>query len=219
MKLKKFFAASTFILGANIASALDAPAGLVPAGLVPGDTFYIIFASSNTLNGAQTSATYIAHAANAAALGTDTSTIAGWTTLYGHDDSTLVTTSAFTATDRPIYNTNADLVASDRATLFSNSQSNAIGYDESGNVNAANIWTGFNFTGSSTGIGDDSLGGNDALSDGCLAGNAAQTDNKWAASVLAGGNGCAGANLGLYILSPLLTVPTPISGSASGQDW
>lgn len=121
------------------AVATTAPSALIPAGLNPGDTFYIIVAGSDVLNGAQTSATYIAYAASVKANDTDTDSVTGWTTLYGHDDSTLVTTSAITSTSSPIYNTNGDRVASNRAASFFNSQENPIAYDESGNLNANNI--------------------------------------------------------------------------------
>ncbi len=195
------------LLAGHAKAQVDAPAGLVPAGLTPGQTFYIIFAGSDVLNGAQSSATYANYAATVALNGADTALISGWTTLFGHDDSTLVTLSAISAADRPIYNTNGDLVANDRANLFSLAQLSPIGFDEQGNAVAGNIWTGFNFNGSSTGIGDDSLGGNDSLNDGCLAGNPGLTDNNWSASVLLGGAGCAGSSLGLYVVSPLLRVP------------
>ncbi len=211
---KRFWVSLAVILalcgvGVSAQGQVTAPSILTPPGLGPGDTFYIIFAGSDTINGAQTAAAYVNYAATVKANDPATDLIAGWTTLYGHDDSSLVTTSAFSDTNAPIYNRNGDKVADNRAELFSNSQDVAIGFDEQGNPNANNIWTGFNFTGGSTGIGDDSLGGNDALSDGCLAGNAAETDNRWAASVLTGGNGCAGASLGLYVVSPLMMVPRP----------
>ena len=213
--------AITSTLYSTSSRALDAPAALVPAGLNPGDTFFIIFAGSDTLNGAQSSATYINYAATVATNNPDTASIPGWTTLFGHDDSSLVTSAAFGGvTNRPIYNTAGIKVADNSAGLFSNSLLSPIGYDESGVVNANNIWTGFNFTGGSTGIGDDSLGGNDSLTDGCLAGDASVTDHNWAASILSGGNGCAGSNLGLYVLSPLLTVPGATTGSVMpGQSW
>lgn len=185
------------------------PEGLIPTGVNPGDEFYIIFAGSDTLNGAQTSATYVNYAASVKQNDPDTDAVTGWTTLFGHDDASLVTLSAFGAnTSQPIYNTNGDLVAPNAAAFFSSSQTSAIGFDEGGNSYSGNVWTGFNFTGSNTGIGDDSLGGNDSLTDGCLAGTSTATDQQWAASVLAGGNGCAGANLPLYVLSPLFAVPS-----------
>lgn len=197
---------SVFVVHA--AQALDAPPELIPADLSPGDQFYIVFAGSDTLDGAQSSAAYAAYAATVKANNLITDSIAGWTTLFGHDDSTLVTTSAFGSnTAQPVYNINGDRVADNMGNFFSDSQVNAVGYDESGVATSANIWTGFNFNGSSVGIGDDSLGGNDSLNDGCVAGNADQTNSQWAASVLVGGAGCAGVSLGLYVLSPLLTVP------------
>lgn len=205
------------LLCSQFTSALDAPSGLIPPGLNPGDQFYIIFAGSDTVDGAQSSAVYASYAATVKANDPDTAAIAGWTTLFGHDDSSLVTQSAFSDTSQPIYNTNGDKVADNAAELFSTSLDSAIGYDESGVANSAYIWTGYNFTGGPTGIGDDSLGGNDSLTDGCLAGTADEDDNRWAASVLAGGAGCDGANLGLYVLSPLLTVPAPVVSIGAGS--
>lgn len=215
--LKKMLLLSSVSLACQSALAVDAPAGLVPPGLAAGDTFYIVFASSYTLDGNKSSAVYAGAAAIAAANGVDTAKITGWVTLFGHDDSTLSTMSAFSTTDRPIYNTNGDKVADDRTKFYSNSLDNPIGYDEQGAVAPAIIWTGFNYTGTSTGVGDDSLGGNDSLNDGCLAGMSSATDRNWATSMLAGGNGCAGANLGLYVLSPLLTVPGDSDGSVSAS--
>ncbi len=211
----------TFSIITSPARALDAPSALVPAGLFPGDTFYIIFAGSDTLNGAQTAATYVNYAATVKANDPVTDLITGWITLYGHDDSSLVTTSAFSAgTNSPIYNRVGTKIADNRAQLFSNTQAAPIECDESGNCASRNIWTGFNSNGSSTGIGDDSLGGNDSLNDGCLAGDSGATDQNWATSVLLGGAGCAGASLGLYVVSPLLTVPgTPRASSSPGLSW
>jgi len=211
MQLAKYVTLYALLSYAQHAAALDAPAALIPSDLNPGDQFYIVFAGSDVVNGAQTSATYTAYAAAVKANDPDTDAISGWTTLFGHDDSSLVTLSAFGAgTSYPIYNTNGDRVANNTAGLFSDSLNNPIGYDESGTAVNSSIWTGFNFTGSSTGIGDDSLGGNDSLSDGCLAGSSNQVNNQWAASILAGGNGCAGASYGLYVVSPLLSVPAPV---------
>jgi hypothetical protein len=197
-----------------MATPTIAPDGLVPNGLKPGDKFYVVFVSSNTVNGAQTAATYQAIAATAAANNSDTEKVS-WTTLYGHDDSSLVTTSAFTDTSVPIYNTNGDKVADNRAEFFSNSHDAPIQYNESGvSVGGVNVWTGYNFTGSNTGIGDDSLGGNDSLNDGCLAGRANATDQSMFAAVLSGGAGCAGANHGLYVVSELLQVQPEIDYGA-----
>lgn len=206
--LKKLALFAAILLQSTVSQSLDAPPALVPPDLSPGDTFFIVFAGSDTLDGTQTSATYAAYAALVAANNPDTASINGWTTLFGHDDATLVTTSAFGGdTSSPIYNTNGDRVADNRAGFFSNSQSSAIAYDETGTANANDIWTGFQSTGASVGIGDDSLGGNDSLNDGCLAGDPTVTTGQWATNTLEGGAGCAGASLGLYVLSPLLTVP------------
>lgn len=208
MRFTRFIFLCSILFFSQLSNALDAPPGLIPPDLNPGDEFYIIFAGSDTVDGTQPAAIYVNYAATVKANAPDTDQIDGWTTLFGHDDATLVTLSALGAdTSQPIYNTHGDRVADNRAGLFSNALNAAIGYDESGTPLNANIWTGFNFTGSSTGIGDDSLGGNDFLTDGCLAGNSGETNSRWAASILAGGNGCAGANLGLYVISPLLTVP------------
>ncbi|MBU2886197.1 hypothetical protein KO507_10525 [Gilvimarinus agarilyticus] len=198
-----------YVGGVNAQTAIPAVQGLIPPGVEPGDKFYIIFAGSDTVDGAQSSATYQAYAASVKTNDPITDQISGWITLFGHDDSSLVTTSALDYTNIPIYNRNGDKVADNRAELFSSAQDSAIGYDEQGNPNANNIWTGFNFTGGNTGIGDDSLGGNDSLADGCLAGNAAEADSEWAASVLAGGNGCTGVNLGMYVISPAFFIPEP----------
>ena len=190
----------------SMAAAASAPDALVPDGLEPGQQFYVVFVTSNTINGAQTSATYQAFANVAASNDPDTAGLS-WTTLFGHDDSTLVTTSAIADPSVPIYNTNGDKVADNRAGFFSMSLLSPILYDESGvNLGAVNVWTGFNYNGHPVGIGDDSLGGNDSLHDGCVAGNAGSTDNHAFASVLSGGAGCAGANNHMYVVSQLLTV-------------
>ncbi|MBN7798872.1 choice-of-anchor D domain-containing protein [Parahaliea mediterranea] len=218
MRLARFLAFVGFLLFSQLSSALDAPPGLIPPGLNPGDEFYIIFAGSDTLDGAQSAATYAAYAATVKANDPDTNAISGWISLFGHDDTTLVTTSAFGGnTSQPIYNTNGDKVADNRAELFSDALDSAIGYDESGAANANNIWTGFLETGAAVGIGDDSLGGHDFVLDGCLVGNAGQADERWAASIATGGAGCTGANFGLYVLSPLLSVTAPLISIAPGS--
>lgn len=218
-RIKSVSAIPLTIFAMNSA-ALDAPAGLVPAGLSPGDTFFVIYASDNLVNGAQTSATYIGYAATSATSGSKTNTIAGWTTLFAHDDGTITTTSAFGGvTNRPIYNTVGTKVADDRADLFDNTLDAAIGFDEDGDAVAASIWTGFFHDGSALNVGDDTLGGADGVNDGCATGSSSSATGAWALNALSGGAGCAGATFGLYVLSPLLTVPTPIVGSSSPQSW
>ena len=219
MRITRFFTLAALLCGSSLSLAQqEPPAGLIPPGLNPGDEFFIIFAGSDTLDGAQTSATYTSYAASVKQNDPDTDAVTGWVTLFGHDDSTLVTLSAFGGnTSQPVYNTNGDLVAPNAAGLFSDSLSSPIGFDESGNAYSGSVWTGFNFTGTPTGIGDDSLGGNDSLNDGCLAGSSTQTDTQWAASVLAGGAGCAGASLPLYVLSPLFAVPAPVVSITPGS--
>ena len=192
------------------ASGIVPPDSLIPDGLEPGDNFYVVFVTSNTVNGAQSAATYQGLAATAAANNVDTAVLS-WTTLYGHDDNSLVTTSAFADASAPIYNTNGDKVADNRAEFFSNSHDAPVQYDESGvSVGGSYVWTGYNFTGTRTGVGDDSLGGNDSLNDGCLAGRANATDHQMFASVLSGGAGCTGTSLGLYVVSELLLIQPEI---------
>jgi hypothetical protein len=103
--------------------------------------------------------------------------------------------------------------------MFDGSLDAAIGFDEDGDASVPSIWTGFMSSGNAIGVGDDTLGGNDAATDGCGAGDVSAINGQWALTGLLGGVGCAGANFGLYVLSPLLTVPTPHTGSASPQSW
>lgn len=215
MRLAQRLTLAALALTSQLASAQVAPPeGLIPAGVNPGDEFYIIFVGSGTLDGAQPSATYANYAATVKVNDPDTDAVTGWTTLFGHDDGSLVTLSAFSAnTSQPVYNTNGDLVAANAAEFFSNAHSSAIDFDESGNAYNGFVWTGFNADGGSYAVGDDSLGGNDFLNDGCLSGASTSRSEQWAASAVVGGLGCAGSSLPLYVLSPLFAVPaepTPV---------
>ncbi|RFF31768.1 IPTL-CTERM sorting domain-containing protein [Wenzhouxiangella sediminis] len=216
MRIIKLLSLYSLVLFSQVSHAVEAPPGLIPPSLNPGDDFYIIFAGSDTVDGAQTSATYAAYAANVKSNDPDTDSVNGWITLFGHDDSTLVTQSAFPDPQLPIYNTNGDRVADNVAGLFSVAHYNAIGYDESGTAASSFIWTGFNSGGFPTLVGDDSLGGNDAQTDGCLVGSPDEPNILWATSTLAGSSGCTGASYGLYVVSPVLSVPAPVISIAPG---
>lgn len=210
---KVFFALLVAVFGLHVSGAMaqvavPAPSVLTPPGLSPGDRFYIIFAGSNTLNGAQTSATYQNYAAAVKSNDPRTDLVSGWTTLFAHDDGTVRTLSAFSDdTSAPVYNMNFEKLADDRADFFDFTLDTAIGFDEQGNAIASGMWTGFNANGNSAGVTDDTLGGVDTLNDGCLAGISNAATAGWAASTLSGGGGCTGVNFGLYVVSPLMMVP------------
>lgn len=215
---------SAALIGLSLSSslnALDAPSTLRPAGLNPGDTFYVIFTTSTLARfcDTQNTADIDNHGINAAAAGTQTSGVTGWQALYIHESSAALGTITDTVAaagpafnnvvDRPIYNVREELVANDRADLFDGSTSgagtaliNAINYDEND--------TQFN-TGSFTFTGFDELGNRVPSSTlgyggtGCRAGEAERTNGLWADSAN------SNAARSIYVLSPLLTIPTPIN--------
>ena len=204
-----FFVLVMYFASSNsIAQAVNAPVGLVPAGLDEGDEFYIIFVSSQTTLGNLTPAQFNTFANNTADLDTDTASL-NWTMIMGHDDGTLTTTSAFSDTTVPIYNTNGDKIGDNRADLFDGSLDASISYDESGvNVGSVGVYVGITAVGANLiAQGDNTLGGNDSSNDGCALGRSDRvTGQAWALNV-SGDQGCDDDSYRIYAISPLLKVP------------
>ncbi|MEQ8406929.1 MAG: hypothetical protein RKH07_01465 [Gammaproteobacteria bacterium] len=203
-----FFVLVMYFASSNsIAQAVNAPVGLVPAGLDEGDEFYIIFVSSQTTLGNLTPAQFNTFANNTADLDTDTASL-DWTMIMGHDDGTLTTTSAFSDTTVPIYNTNGDKIGDDRADLFDGSLDASISYDESGvDVGSVGVYVGITAVGANLiAQGDNTLGGNDTSNDGCALGRSDRTTGQaWALNV-SGDQGCDDDSYSIYAISPLLKV-------------
>lgn len=203
--------------------ALDAPSDLRPAGLNPGDTFFIIFTTSTTDRFCDGSVAQLnTHGTNAAAAGSKTSGVTGWQSLYIHEssaalgvitDTVAASGTAFNnVTNRPIYNTALELVANDRSDLFDGSTSgagtaliNAINYDENAvQFNTSSFtFTGFDELGARVPGSTLGYGGT-----GCRAGEADRTNGLWADSAN------SNSSRSLYVLSPLLTIPTATSTPA-----
>lgn len=216
-------AATIAILGFSTnAYALDAPAALVPSGLNPGDTFFVVFAATNYIDAcadaavdspAQIATTTVTalnnHGTTTAASGSKTSGVTGWQSLYIHDSGSVTNTVQASGAwggvvNRPIYNTLGNIVATDRADLFSGSltanAANLINFDQNGNTFPGGnfAYTGFNASG--VAVSGRALGARNGLT-GCFVGDPDQSDFNWA------GAGPSTANRGMYVLSPLLTVP------------
>ncbi|ABG42268.1 hypothetical protein Patl_3768 [Paraglaciecola sp. T6c] len=240
---------SIFLYTSISNAQVSAPAALQPAGLTPGDTFFVIFTTSTTLDAcaddltatageiAATTPTSInTHGTNAAAAGTITSGVAGWNSLYIHNDGVTTTDTVAAAgvafnnvTDRPIYNTLGQLVANDRDDLFdgagapafpgSTALNNLINFDEDGNAFAGGdfTYTGFGPLGNDTdqnGVGANvpPLGARNNLT-GCMVGDPDQSDANWA------GAGPSAASRSVFVLSPLLQIPAAVSASTSLTEW
>ncbi|WP_136681199.1 hypothetical protein [Neptunomonas sp. XY-337] len=207
------------------AVALDAPANLIPTGLTPGDEFFVVFTTSTTdyfcggpLGGVEVPVSAIEnHATSAAAAGSLTSSINGWQALYIHESSSAlgVITDTVAASGSafnnnivaPIYNTQRNLVANNRSDLFSGGAvplANPMLYDENGNVLLSSqfAFTGFDAFGQR--VVGFTLG---FAGTGCAVGDLGEIDQNWANT----GN----SNLArhLYVLSPLLTVPSPAAAA------
>lgn len=208
----------SFIFSASI-HALDAPAVLQPAGLAPGETFYVIFVTSgqHNYNRYLNSADIDTDGVNSAAAGAKTSGVVGWRSLYAFETNlgagTLNTMDAAEAwgnvTDRPIYTTTGVLIANNRADMLDNTLIAPIGFDENGNAPAnTQVYTGFTSTGA---IAVHALGDNQGS--GAQFGLNTSITGTWAESAL------ADVERHLYVLSPLLTTPSPTSASASLQEW
>jgi hypothetical protein len=217
----------------KLAMAVVAPAGLVPAGLSPGDTFFVIFTTSTTINACyDLDPTNIdTLATNAAAAGTQTNGVTGWKALYIHQANgagpivnTVQASGAWgNVTNRPIYTTAGVLVANSRDDMFdgtSNGNNGATGtdllapidLDESGNVAPQYVYTGFDELGMPATANGDGTGVNAKLGTnlgtGCRVGESPQVRRRWADSTMA-----ADAR-SVYVLSPLLEVPGAVPSSA-----
>lgn len=216
---------------------IDAPASLQPGDLNPGDTFFVLFATSTARNTAlntnynriATSAQIDADGVTAAAGGTQTNGVAGWRTLYAFETSagagTLNTMDAGEAwgnvVDRPIYTTTEVRIADDRAALLNAAAVPLLAApnaDENGAVPGANVYTGFINTGA---LSADALGSD--LASGARFGLAAATNASWCDSANANvSSSFSGGAIGLYVLSPLLRIPVvnpPVIASAAPTDW
>jgi hypothetical protein len=204
------FSANTF--------ALDAPAALVPPGLGKFDQFYVVYVSSAGIAGNSTAVQLDTFATTSAALDPDTASIAGWKTLYAHDDASITTTTAFTGGLLfPIYTTLGVLVANNRADMFDGTLIAAINNDEAGAVvGGVDVWTGFDSSGVTKTVNEDTLGGTDTSTDGCTAGINNSSTATWADNGVTDPlNSCAALNR-VYIISPILTVPfTGVPASAA----
>jgi hypothetical protein len=112
-------------------------------------------------------------------------------------------------TDRPIYTSTGVLVANNRADMLDGTLIASIGFDEDGNVPAnIHVYTGLTSSGN---IAVAALG--DGQGSGAQFGLNNSTTGTWAESAL------ADVSRHLYVLSPLLTTPTPTVGSASPHEW
>ncbi|MFK7977797.1 MAG: IPTL-CTERM sorting domain-containing protein [Halioglobus sp.] len=202
---------SVFLLGmSSVAnSQIDAPPELQPAGLNPGDTFFVIFVTSQqqNYNRSATSAEIDVDGVNSAAGGSETSGVVGWRSLYGFETNagagTLNTMDAAEAwgnvTDRPIFTTTGVRVANDRADMLDNTLLAPIGSDENGNAPTnTQVFTGLTNTGAiaAAALGDDQGAG-------AQFGLNTSVTGTWAQSAL------ADVNRHLYVLSPLLRMPLP----------
>jgi PEP-CTERM motif len=107
----------------------------------------------------------------------------------------------------PIFNTANQLVATSANALWSSNLVNPIDHDEYGSsvTDGAQVWTGTNASGTSTGLTADNWL-NPNLHNGATVGNSSATDGTWLNSAAVNSN----SELQLYgISTPFLVVPEP----------
>lgn len=249
LTIRNLIFVSTLLSSAFSYAQVNATAQLQPAGLNPGDTFFVIFSTSTVMRGCANSSTNTpaeiaettvasinTHADNAATTGTITNGVAGWQSIFIHNDG-ITTTDTVAAsgvafnnvTNRPIYNTQLQLVANDRNDLFDGSGSaafpgstpliNQINFDENGNTRASGTFTftGFGPLGNDTNVAGTpatiiAMGARPGLT-GCTVGDQDTSDGNWA------GAGPSFSYRSLYVLSPLLVIPAAVSASSSLTQW
>lgn len=223
--MKYLFFVFALLVCTGAQAQVNAPAGLIPAGLAPGDTFFVMYTTSTTINACtELDPTNLdTHATNSAAAGTQTNGVLGWQALYIHQANgagpILDTVQAGGAwnnvTTRPIYTTAGVLIANSRTDLFdgtSNGNNGATGtdllatinLDENGNTSPQYVYTGFNELGMATTAGGDGTGASATLGanmGSCRVGDNTRLDSRWA-------NFSNSVSFRpLYVLSPLLVVP------------
>lgn len=123
---------------------------VVPGGLSPGDKYHVIFVTSNVHDAVPGSIgpydSFVQSAADGAGIGGSI----GWRAVGSTDDVLAIdhVGALFSDTSNiPIYNQNGDLVSASFNGLWDGGLDSAVGYDQHGNLNSTQVWTGTSSSG------------------------------------------------------------------------
>ena len=189
----------------------------VPAGLQPGDTYQLVFNSSTFRNGASSNISaynnHVQAAANAAGIG-DTLGIT-WSAIAS-TASINARANAVVGANTPVYNMRAagiQKVADGRSDMWDGTLDALLRYDEFGQLNERDAWTGSNSDGTRfNNLTLGHAGGN------AVCGSPRNTDNRWTTFLAPSTD----TLLSVYALSEIITVTDADfdqNGVVSGGDF